>query len=240
MPNLVCAATSNSDELFHFEGPTCIEALLDWFRELAQDFKLTVLAHNLQGFDRYLILNALYRQYVVPEQIVNGANILSLSINGGGIVFKDSLCFFQMPLSSFPKAFGLIEQKESFFPHFFNTPDRQDCVGPLPDKTYYDPQGMSVACVQEFERWCAQHDPDHIFDFQAKLLANCESPAVLLLKGACQVFCQEFEEISGFNPLERCITIASACNLFYRTKHTPDCKPPMVVTFVTRAMEGNT
>ena len=33
------------------------------------------------------------------------------------------------------------------------------------------------------------------------------------------MFCQEFQDISGFNPLERCITIASACNLFYRTKH---------------------
>ena len=32
---------------------------------------------------------------------------------------------------------------------------------------------------------------------------------------------QEFEEISGFNPLERCITIASAYDLFYHTKHMP-------------------
>ena len=105
VPNLVCAATSNSDERFHFEGTTCMEDFLDWLRKLAQDFKLTVLAHNSQGLDSYLILDALYRQYVVPDQIVNGAKILSLSINGGDIVFKDSLCLFQMPLSSFPKAF---------------------------------------------------------------------------------------------------------------------------------------
>ena len=85
MPNLVCAATSNSDGLFHFEGPTCIETFLDWFIELAKDFTLTVLAHNSQGFDSYIILDALYRQYIVPEQIVNGAKILSLSINSGGI-----------------------------------------------------------------------------------------------------------------------------------------------------------
>ena len=226
--SLVCAATSNCDELFHFEGSTCIEAFLDWLRELAQDFKLTVLAHNSQGFDCYLILDALYRQYVMPDQIVNGAKILSLSIHGGDIVFKDSLCFFQMPLSAFPKASGLVEQKKGFFPHFFNTPDRQDYVGPLPDKTYYDAQGMSVARAQEFERWYDTHDPDYVFHFQAELLAYCESD-VLLLKGACQVFCQEFEEISGFNPLKRCITIASACNLFYRTKHMPErqlaCEP---------------
>ena len=221
VPNLVCAATSNSDELFHFEGSTCIPDFLDWLREVGQDYKLTALAHNSQGFNSYLILDELYKQYVVPEQIVNGAKILSLSIHGGDIVFKDTLCFFQMPLSSFPKAFGLTEQKKGFFPHFFNTPDHQDYVGPLHDKEYYDPKGMSVKCAREFERWYAEQDPDFEFDFQAELLAYCES-AVLLLKGACEVFCQEFQDISRFNPLERCMTIASACNLFYSTKHMPE------------------
>ena len=211
MPNLVCAATSNCDDLFHFEGTTCIRDFLDWLRELALDYKLTVLAHNSQGFVSYLILDKLYRQYVFPEQIVNGAKMMSLSINGGDIVFKDSLCFFQMPLSAFPKAFGLVEQKKGFFPHFFNIPAHQTYVGPLPDKVHYDPQGMSTQRAKEFERWYNAHDSDYVFDFQKELVAYCESD-VLLLKGACQVFCQELEEISGFNPLERCITIASACN----------------------------
>ena len=74
---------TNSFISFHF---------LDWLRELAMDFKLTVLAHNSQGFDSYLVLDELYRQYVVPEQVVNRAKIMSLSINGEDIVFKDSLC----------------------------------------------------------------------------------------------------------------------------------------------------
>ena len=88
MPNLVCAATSNCDEPFHFEGATCIETFLEWLRELAQDFKLNVLAHNTQGFDYYIILDVLYEQYVMPDQIVNGAKILSLSINGGDMCSK--------------------------------------------------------------------------------------------------------------------------------------------------------
>ena len=221
VPNLVCAATSNCDDLFHFEGTTCIRDFLDWLRELAKDYQLTVLARNSQGFDSYLILEELYKQYVFPEQIVNGAKIMSLSINDGDIVFKDSLCFFQMPLAAFPKAFGLTEHKKGFFPHFFNTPDHQDYVGSLPDKSHYDPEGMSTQRARDFHEWYDAHDPGFVFDFQKELVAYCESD-VLLLKGACQVFCQEFEEISGFNPLERCITIASACNLFYRTKHMPE------------------
>ena len=79
---------------------------------------------------------------------------------------------------------------------------------------------MSVERAKEFHQWYDAHEPDYVFDFQAELLAYCQSD-VLLLKGACEVFCQEFQAISGFNPIERCITIASACNLFYRTKHMP-------------------
>ena len=225
VPNLVCAATSNSDELFHFEGSTCIPDFLDWLREVRKEYKLTVLAHNFQGFDSYLILDELYKQYIVPDQIVNGAKILSLSIHDGDIAFKDTLCFFQMPLSAFPKAFGLTEPEKGFFPHFFNTPDHQDYAGPLPDKEYHDPKGMSVVRARKCERWYAEQDPDLVFDFQAELLAYCQSD-VLLLKDACDVFCQEFQAISGFNPLERCITTASACNLFYRTKHMEKNWPP--------------
>ena len=224
VPNLVCAATSNCNELFPFEGVTCICDFLDWLRELALDYQLTVLAHNSQGFDSYLILDELYKQYVFPEQIVNGAKIMSLSINSSDIVFKDSLCFFQMPLAAFPKAFGLTEHKKGFFPHFFNTHDHQEYVGPLPDKSYYDPEGMSTQRAQEFHQWYDAHKPGFIFDFHEELVAYCKSD-VLLLKGACQVFCQEFQQISGFNPLQRCITIASACNLFYRTKHMPERQP---------------
>ena len=144
VPNLVCAATSDTDTLYHFEGTDCIADFLEWLRGLNNEYKITVHSHNSQGFDSYLILNELYNQYVIPDQIVNGAKILSLSIHDGEIVFKDSLCFFQMPLSAFPKAFGLTEHKNGFSPHFFNTPDHQDYVGSLPDKHYYDPQGMSM------------------------------------------------------------------------------------------------
>ena len=126
-----------------------------------------------------------------------------------------------MLLSSFPKAFGLTEQKKGFLPHFFNRPDHQDYVGPLPVKEFYDSKGMSVEQDQEFEGWYAQQDPKYVFDFKAELLTHCEFD-VFLLRGACEVFCQEFKDISGFNPLEHCINIAPVCNLFYHTKHMPN------------------
>lgn len=51
-----------------------------------------------------------------------------------------------------------------------------------------------------------------MFDFEAELLANCRSN-VKLLQDGCKMFCKEFEDITGFNPMEKCLTIASACNL---------------------------
>lgn len=46
---LVYWDTFNCDEVFQFEGTMCIVDFLDWLTELAQDFKLTVLAYNSQG-----------------------------------------------------------------------------------------------------------------------------------------------------------------------------------------------
>lgn len=157
------------------------------------------MAHNSQGFDSYFILDKLYQQGICPEQIVNGAKILSMSINGGDIVFKDSLCFFQMPLSAFPKAFALTEQKKGFFRHFFNIPENQEYVGRIPARDYYDPDSMSPKRKAEVEEWYTERlaDPEYIFDFQRELVEYCHSD-VKLLQDGCAVFCKEFEEISGF------------------------------------------
>ena len=46
---------------------------------------------------------------------------------------------------------------------------------------------------------------------------------VALLKAGCETFQQEFERQTGFNPMAKCITIASAGNLYWRKHHlTPD------------------
>ena len=42
---------------------------------------------------------------------------------------------------------------------------------------------------------------------------------VALLKAGCQAFQQEFERQAEFNPMAKCMTIASACNLYWRQHH---------------------
>ena len=141
--NLLFAETSESDEQFTFASESCIESFLDWAQSLTRtdnphvQRNVICLAHNLKGYDSYFILEHCYRQYRRVNQLVNGAKILSLSL--AGLRFLDSLSFLPMPLAAFPKAFGLQELKKGFFPHFFNTQDNQDYVGPIPAQDYYDP-----------------------------------------------------------------------------------------------------
>ena len=127
------------------------------------------------------------------------------------IRFIDSLSFFQMPLSAFPKTFGLTELKKGYFPHKFNIPENQQYVGPIPAIDYYMPDVMSPKGRQEFQKWHQEQRDNHVvFDFQKELVAYGESD-VRLLKEGCLTFKQLFQAKTGFNPFEH-VTIASACN----------------------------
>ena len=75
----------------------------------------------------------------------------------------------------------------------------------------------------ELIRWHADQVRRNVpFHFQQEMIEYCKSD-VALLKAVCEAFQQEFERQAGFNPMAKCITIASACNLYWRKHHlTPD------------------
>ena len=66
-------------------------------------------------------MEELYKEAIKPHQIVNGSKLIAVYLIGDRVKFIDSLNFFPMALSNFPKSFGLTELKKGFFPHFFNT-----------------------------------------------------------------------------------------------------------------------
>ena len=178
--------------------------------------KVICIAHNFKGYDSYFVLEQCHAKYLKLDQLANGTKILSLSF--AGLKFLDSLSFLRMALSSFPKAFGLCELKNGFFSHFFNVKEHEHYIGPILTRDYYDPEGMSTTRKAEFEEWHAARVAEHYeFNFQEELLTYCESN-VCLLKEGCVKFAHEFQQLAGFNPFEHCITIASACNRFFR-KH---------------------
>jgi len=113
------------------------------------------------------------------------------------IRFIDSLSFFQMPLSAFPKTFGLTELRKGYFPRKFNLPEHQTYVGILPDLDYYMPETMASKAKQELEKWHQeQRTQNVVFDFQKELVEYCKSD-VRLLKEGCLTFKRLFEPWQG-------------------------------------------
>ena len=167
---------------------------------------LDMLTENDDG---YFIVDEYHRQQRVIGQVLNGGKLMQ--VTHYRIRFIDSLSFFQMPLSAFPKTFGITELKKGYFPHLFNTPDNQEYVGPISDMKYYMPETMSVSGHKAFETWRAQQVADQVqFDFSKELIEYCKSD-VKLPKAGCLNFKSLFEAESRSNPFDR-MTITSACN----------------------------
>ena len=211
IPNLLVAETEHDSRPVRFKGEHCIRNFLEWLDTLTEDDTrpVTVIAHNFQGYDGYFIVDEYHKQHRIVEQLRNGGKLLQVTFDC--IRFIDSLSFFQMPLSTFPKTFGLTELKKGHFPHLFNTPANEEYVGPIPAKHFYMPESMSVPGRTEFEKWYAEQVEKNVeFDFQKELIEYCESDEQLLKQG-CLTFKRLFKQEAKFNPWNH-ITIASACN----------------------------
>ena len=222
-PNLICYQTSKPGSTIQtLRGTNCCAQFIKVLSKLAlvpagkkkkRERPVTVLFHNLKGFDGVFILNELYQD---SQRVVNQASMGAkvLTFKTGSITFKDSLCFLPFPLSAFPNTFGIEEIKKGYFPHAFNTPENQAFVGGIPPKTYYDPEGMKSKDKAAFEKWYGEQQGVK-FDMQKELEAYCRSD-VALLKAGCEAFVAQFKQEADFNPFERWATIASACNLYWR------------------------
>ena len=224
VPNLLCYSSSEEESIHVLDGEDCTLQFLHDLDDLVdvqdneQQRKVTVVFHNLKGFDGIFIINKLYdQQRPVEKQLTIGAKVLSFK--SGPLRFIDSLCFLPMPLAAFSATFNLTELKKGFFPHLFNTPDNQQYVGRIPDIEFYDPDSMMSSKKEELLNWHAKQLRLNVqFNFKQELIHYCKSD-VQLLKQGCEAFQQEFEREAGFNPMAECFTIASACNLYWRKKH---------------------
>ena len=222
---LIGYETVESKDTVLLYGQDCTARFIEVIDELAvdgegDDRRVIVLFHNLKGYDGMFLLHHHYRVHrEVTDQITVGTKILCFTSDH--LTFKDSLCFLPFPLSAFPATFGLTELRKGFFPHLFNTLDNQDYEGPMPDARFYDPDGVSAKNKADFERWYAEQVRDDVvFHLQRDMASYCESD-VKLLKAGCQTFQEEFEAKAEFNPFVKCVTIASACNRFWRKKLLP-------------------
>ena len=209
--NLVVAETEDDDRPVRFRGEHCLRDFLEWLDTLTLNDtrQVNVLAHNFQGYDGYFVVHQYDSDNRIVEQLRNGCKLLE--VQHDRIRFIDSLSFYQMPLSAFPKTFGLTELHKGYFPHKFNLPEHQTYVGIVPALDYYMPETMAPKAKPALETWHREQRAQNVvFDFKKELALYCESD-VRLLKQGCLTFKRLFETLAGFNPFEH-ITIASACN----------------------------
>ena len=214
VPNLVIVHDTEENEVM-FKGPNTRDEFCDWLFTEENEGAICI-AHNLKAYDGYFILQYLYDQTILPELILNGTKLMSIYVSTLDIKFIDSLNFIPMALARFPKTFGLTELKKGWFPHRFNTTSNQTYVGKIPDKQFYDPDGMHENSRKEFLEWHSKlEESEFVFDFQKEIIIYCRSD-VDILRRCCLQFSEMFKEVTSLEPFSNCITIAAACNLVFR------------------------
>ena len=97
--------------------------------------KIVAIAHNAKAFDFHFILNWASILKWKPELNMNGLKIMCMKLEH--LVFLDSVFYLPCPLLKLPYSFGVTARKSSY-PHYFNTEENLDYVGPIPDVRYYD------------------------------------------------------------------------------------------------------
>ena len=163
-----------------FEGADTAEKFGQWL--LTDQHKyFKVVAHNMKGYDGYFLLEYLINQSIRPDKIIyNGSKIMYMAVEEDlHIKVIDSLNFLPMKLSQSPRAFGLHELKKGWFPHYFNTRENQNYVGPYPDAKEYGYDFMSEKERSELVVWLSEREND-IFDFRKEILEYCRSDVDIL------------------------------------------------------------
>ena len=218
-----------------FEGTDTTEKFGQWlFTDQHEYFK--VVAHNMKGYDGYFILEYLIDQSIRPAKIIyNGSKIMYMTVEKNlHIQVIDSLSFLPMKLSALPEAFDLQELKKGWFPHYFNTRENQNYVGPYPDAKDYGYDIMSEKERSELVAWLSERE-NEIFDFRKEMLQYCRSD-VDILRQACMKFRhllmsatgeekvvlnkkgkEEKQWVGAVDPFDS-VTIASVCMNVFRTK----------------------
>ena len=100
-----------------FKGDDCVNQFGTWLLDgIHQD--AIVIAHNLRGYDGFLLCAYFYKESTLPSLILNGEKIMSMELTEAKIKFRNSLNFFPMQPKALPKTFGLTELTKEYFPHF--------------------------------------------------------------------------------------------------------------------------
>ena len=217
VPNFCVVQDEKGNEEI-FKGDNTVEDFCKWvFRKDHEN--CIFVAHNFKGYDSYFVQDYLNKNCVQFDLICTGAKIMSLRVPMFDVKFIDSYNFIPMALAKFPETFDRNELRKGYFPHMFNRDDKQNYVGPIPEAHYYLPNTMKPEVRQEFLQWHAEQvENNYVFDFQKEMESYCRSDVDILRK-CCLDFRDILQETTGVDPFEKCLTIASVCQLVYRANY---------------------
>ncbi|XP_065436103.1 uncharacterized protein LOC135979895 isoform X1 [Chrysemys picta bellii] len=227
-PNYIFAMSLKPEKSWEFKGDKCLYVFVKTF--IGKAFRdYTFLAHNSKGYDAYFIVKQLLKEKMGLELITQGSKLMCVEVKALGIRFIDSLNFLPMKLSKLPQAMGF-EGCKGYFPHFFNTLENQNYVGPMPGRKH-GVESMMPKEKAEFLDWYRDHSSE-VFDLQKELAYYCQQD-VKILRQACILYRKEImkmtekgdvveKEPGKFTEIKLCIdpfryiTLASVCMAMYR------------------------
>ncbi|XP_066279615.1 uncharacterized protein [Branchiostoma lanceolatum] len=200
-----------------FRGNQSRDLFCRWlFHESHKDS--TFVAHNLRSYDGHFIVQYLIDNAVLPDIIYSGAKIMTMQIPRLNIKFIDSLNFLQMPLAKFPKTFGFNDISKGYFPHLFSSMENLNYRGPIPDLKYYDADAMAPDKRSQCMTFHAEKVSEgYVFDFVKDMTKYCVTDVLVLEKGLLSFRDIFARATGGINPIDKPITIASACSQVFRT-----------------------
>ena len=161
-----------------------------------QHTNFTVIFHNGQAYDFYMLMSYICRHGIAPKVIYRGSKIVAAHVTGRfNIRLIDSLNFLPMPLSAMPKVFGLQGIKKGTFPHWFNKKCNYSYEGPYPEPQYYGADNMKPEARESFLLWHSEQAGKK-FNFMKELVDYCEDD-VAILEESCMAFRKHVLDLTG-------------------------------------------
>ncbi|XP_065223580.1 uncharacterized protein LOC135847791 [Planococcus citri] len=220
------------------EGDALLHDFFTIIREKTPPFMKTyVYAHNGGGYDYMFLIEYMVREIEwIPKLIMNGSKLISMKYNN--IEFKDSLNFFHTKLAALPDMFGIEDASKGYFPHFFNTQQNQNYIGPIPEEKYYGVNEMLPKDLKKFQKWYNEEKSKNVvFNFKEEMRKYCIADVEVLRK-ACVKFRKLFYDLLHLDPLAATSTIAGACMTAYRMNFIPQ-DTIALMTFPSYRMRDN-
>ena len=116
--------------------------------------KIVAIPFNAKAFELHFILNRAVLLKWKRELIMNGLKTMCMKMEQ--LVFLDRVSFLPCPLHKMPDAFRLTASK-SWYPHYFNTDENLNFIGPIPYVLCY---GVNEMGEEERESFSCGTQPE--------------------------------------------------------------------------------